>query len=120
MNCDDISGCAASLEEKQHIAMENAMDNDKSDIGNKSSAGDQRDPPSCYNCLLSMCIVQRPPLMTHPRLQWFHSKVVKIQVAFLAGTKVQGILKRPTQEPNPCWWRGKKKQFLQLHRTLQE
>lgn len=52
----------------------------------------QLNPPSSYYCLRPSGIVQRPPLMTHPILQWLGSKLVETQAGLLDGTEVSRLL----------------------------
>ncbi len=63
-------------------------------ITKQKPAGNQCDPPCWYYCLLLLGIVQHPPLMMHPWLQWFSSKLAKTQAGSLDTTKDPRILNR--------------------------
>lgn len=93
-NPDDIS--VASLERKQSAALANTMEYDNSDKGLQEQSKNTQLVntgylPSCYYCLLRSCIVQLPPLMTHPWLQCFCSRLGETYGS-LASTKLQRML----------------------------
>lgn len=65
-------------------------------LADQKLAGNHCDPPSCYWCLLSLCIMQCPSLMAHSWLQWF----------LLESTKIPRILNITCSSTELMWWKG--------------